>query len=98
MQIAEIFKLIKEILTEQLVPRQTASSSMTLIILLGAKRITIINVVHIFKKCCLAAFSLRNLIVLIKFRMRTVSRFSVFLGWSQYHGLWKKFSKVSYEC
>jgi len=31
--------------------------------LLGAKRITIINVVHFLKKRCLAAFSLRNLIV-----------------------------------
>jgi len=30
--------------------------------------------------------------------MRTVSRFGVFLGWSQYHGLGKRFSKVSYEC
>jgi len=30
--------------------------------------------------------------------MRTVSRFSVFLGWSQYHGLGKRFSKLSYEC
>jgi len=28
----------------------------------------------------------------------TISRFSVFLGWSQYHGLEKGFSKVSYEC
>jgi len=28
-QIAETFALIREILTEQLVPRQTASSSMT---------------------------------------------------------------------
>jgi len=30
--------------------------------------------------------------------VRTVSRFSVFQGWSQYHGLGKRFSKVSYEC
>jgi len=30
--------------------------------------------------------------------MGTVSRFSVFLGWSQYHGLGKRLSKVSYEC
>jgi len=29
--------------------------------------------------------------------VRTVSRFSVFLGWS-HHGLGKRFSKVSYEC
>jgi len=28
----------------------------------------------------------------------TVSRFSIFLGWSQYHGLGKRFSRVSYEC
>jgi len=27
----------------------------------------------------------------------TVSRFSIFLGWSQHHGLEKWFSKVSYE-
>jgi len=27
-----------------------------------------------------------------------VSRFSVFLGWSQYHGLEKGFNKVSYDC
>jgi len=30
--------------------------------------------------------------------MRTVPRFSVFLGWSHYHGLEERFSKVSYEC
>jgi len=30
--------------------------------------------------------------------MRTVPRFSVFPGWSQYHGLGKRFSKVSYVC
>jgi len=66
--------------------------------LLGAKRITIINVVHFFKKRCLAAFTVRSLIVLTKFSVRTVSRFSVFLGWSQYHCLGKRFSKVSYEC
>jgi len=35
---------------------------------------------------------------LTKFSVRTLSRFSIFLGWSQYHGLGKRFSKVSYEC
>jgi len=35
---------------------------------------------------------------LTKFSVRTVSCFSVFLGWSQYHDLGKRFSKVSYEC
>jgi len=30
--------------------------------------------------------------------VKTVSRFGVFLGWSQYHGLGKSFSKKSYEC
>jgi len=30
--------------------------------------------------------------------MRTVWRFSVYPGWYQYHGLGKRFSKVSYEC
>jgi len=30
--------------------------------------------------------------------LRAVSRFSVVLGWSQYHGLGKRFSKESYEC
>jgi len=30
--------------------------------------------------------------------LRTVSRFIVFLGWYQYHGFRKRFSKVSYEC
>jgi len=30
--------------------------------------------------------------------MRTVSRFRVSLGWSQCHGLAKRFNKVSYEC
>jgi len=30
--------------------------------LLEAKRITVINVVHFFKKGCLAAFSVRNVI------------------------------------
>jgi len=30
--------------------------------------------------------------------VKTVSRFSVFLGWYQYHCLGKRFSKVSYEC
>jgi len=34
-----------------------------IIILLGAKLITIINVVHFLKKRCSAAFSIRNLIV-----------------------------------
>jgi len=28
----------------------------------------------------------------------TVSRFSIFLGWSQYHDLGRRFSKVSCEC
>ena len=47
-------------------PCQTACSSAAfwLSFLLGAKRITIINVVHFLKKRCLAAFSLRNLILL----------------------------------
>jgi len=30
--------------------------------------------------------------------VRTVSRFGVFLGWSQYYSFGKRFSKVSYEC
>jgi len=30
--------------------------------------------------------------------LTTIPRFSVFLGWSQCHGLGKRFSKVSYEC
>jgi len=30
--------------------------------------------------------------------LRSVSHLGVFLGWSQYHGLGKRFSKVSYEC
>ena len=38
-------------------------SDLLIIILFGAKRITIINVVHFLKKHCLAAFSVRNLIV-----------------------------------
>ena len=62
-QIARTFELIKEILTQQLVPRQTACSTFWLLFLLGAKRITIINVVHFFKKRCLAAFSLRILTI-----------------------------------
>jgi len=35
---------------------------------------------------------------LTKFSLVTVSRFSIFLGWSQYHGLGKRFNEVSYEC
>jgi len=30
--------------------------------------------------------------------VRTVSGFSVFPSWSQYHDLGRRFSKVSYEC
>jgi len=66
--------------------------------LLGAKRFTIINVIHFFKKLCIVAFSVRNLIFSTKFSVWTVSRLIVFLGWYQCHGLGKKFSKVSYEC
>ena len=62
-QIAGTFELIREILTQQLVPRQTSCSTLWLLFLLGAKRITIINAVHFFKKRCLAAFSLRILII-----------------------------------
>ena len=35
---------------------------------------------------------------LTKLRLVTVSRFSIFLGWSQYRSLGKRFSKVSYKC
>jgi len=53
-QIVETSKLIREILTQQIVPRQTACSSTTFwLFLLGAKRITIMNVVHFLKKRCL---------------------------------------------
>jgi len=46
LQLAETFKLTRKILTEQLVPRQTACFSMTFwLLLLGAKPIAIINVV-----------------------------------------------------
>ena len=48
--------------------------------LLGAKRFTITNVVHFFKKRCIVAFSVRNLIFLTKFGVWTVPRFIVFLG------------------
>jgi len=58
--------------------------------LLGAKRYTIINVVHFLKKRFIVAFSVRNLIFLTKFGVWTVSRFIVFLGWYQCHGLAKK--------
>jgi len=61
-----------------------------LIILLWAEGITIINVEHFFEKRCLVALSVRNLIVLTKFSVRTVSRFSVFLVWYQYRGLGKR--------
>ena len=61
-----------------------------LIILLWAEGITIINVAHFFEKRCLVALSVRNLIVLTKFSVRTVSRFSVFLVWYQYRGLGKR--------
>jgi len=62
-QIAETFKLKREILTQQLVPRQTVCSSTTfwLLFLLGTKRITIIHGVHFLKNRCLATFSFRNL-------------------------------------
>jgi len=61
-----------------------------LIILLWAEGITIINVAHFFEKRCLVALSVRNLIVLTKFSVKTVSRFSVFLVWYQYRGLGKR--------
>jgi len=53
-QIAETFKMIREILTQQIVPRQTACSSTTFSLFLsGAKWITIISLVRFLKKRCL---------------------------------------------
>jgi len=59
-QIAETFKLIREILTEQLVPRKNLLFfyDLLIIFLIGKA-----DVVHFFKIGCLAAFSLRNVIV-----------------------------------
>ena len=74
-----------------------SSTTFWLLFLLGAKRITIINVVHFFKKRCLVAFVVRNLIVFNWIQREDCFTFCVFLGWCQYHGLEKRFSKVSYE-
>jgi len=59
-QVAETFKLISEILTQQLVPRQTSCFFYDLLIIFVRGKA---DVAHFFKKCCLAALSVRNVIV-----------------------------------
>jgi len=68
-QTAENFKVIREILTCCLLLREFVFTSNRfffynpLIIFVRAKTAHHINLVHFFKKCCLVAFSVRNLIV-----------------------------------
>jgi len=93
-QTAETFKVKREILTCWLLLKKFSNHVKPLLLLrlflLGAKRFTIINVVHFLKKPCIVAFSVRKLIFLTKFSVWTVSRLIVFLGWYQDHGLGKR--------
>ena len=69
-----------------------------LIIFLGAKRFTIINVIHFLKKTLYSCIFGSKPDILTKFRVWTVSRFIVFLDGTSTTAWEKGFSKVSYEC